>query len=106
MAPPYTPGQTLAWLDADPEGVRVHRATVLSIEQADQPERWTVSTERGLAIVDRAGVGAHAVALDTDIQTELYIRGDGYLVDPTHIELAHTLDQTSCLDLGDDLDIE
>lgn len=109
MAPPYTQGQTLAWLSADPEGIRVHRAVVQTVEPDADDAHWRIVTDRGAAIVDATGQAGHVLPLDADIERELYIRGDSYLVQATHIDLARDrdltqdggLEQDHALDLDD-----
>jgi hypothetical protein len=104
MTAPYSPGQTLAWLETDPDGLRVHRATVAAVEPSGEGDHWKIRTDRGLTTVDDMGAGARILPLDPEIETELYIHGDGYLVRPTAIELHRTIDEDASLDLGDDLD--
>jgi len=116
MAPPYTHGQTLAWLSLDPDGVRVQRATVRRVEPTETG--WRVTTDHGIAAVDHAGVGATAVPIDAEIETALYIHRDSYLVRATTMELERTLDQEyelgqdtalnrdSALDVDDDLGLD
>jgi hypothetical protein len=103
MPAPYERGQPLAWIEIDPDGLRVHRATVDTIETSPTADRWTITTDRGSTTVDATGIGADAVPLDPDIAEDLYIYGDGYLVTPTAIDLGHSLDENSSVDLGDDL---
>jgi hypothetical protein len=104
MAKPYATGHPMIWLENDPDGVRIHHATVTSIEPSTQPDTWKVTTNLGTATVDHDGIGAHALPLDDFLATELYIKGDGYLITPSLIE--HTLDADNSLDLGDDLGLE
>lgn len=107
MAKPYEAGQPLIWLDNDPDGVRVHRATITAIEPSTDPERWEVTTDRGTLTVDQTGTAAHALPLDDFLATELYIKGNGYLINPTAIEHELALEQDTTLDLGgDDLGLE
>jgi hypothetical protein len=103
MTAPYSPGQTLAWLETDPDGLRVHRATVAAVEPSGEPDHWKIRTDRGLTTVDDMGAGARTLPLDPEIETELYIHGDGYLVRPTVIELDRAIAEDTSLDLGDDL---
>ena len=103
MTAPYSPGQALAWLEPDPEGLRVHRATIADVTPSTEPDHWTITTDRGHTTVDNTGTSARAVPLDSEIETELYIHGDTYLVAPTVIELERARDEDSTLDLGDDL---
>ncbi len=99
MDRPYEPGHQVAWIETDPRGLRIHRATITSIEQSREPGAWAVTTSRGTETVDDAGVGVRAVPLDDFLEAELHIKGDGYLIGPTVIELTHTLDEDSSLDL-------
>jgi hypothetical protein len=103
MTAPYSPGQALAWLEPDPDGLRVHRASITDIAPSTEPGEWTITTDRGHTTVDTTGTSARAVPLDSEIETELYIHGDSYLVVPAVIELDRALDSDSTLDLGDDL---
>jgi len=103
MSAPFEPGNTLAWVEIDPDGLRVHRAAVETIDRGTAPNRWSVTTDRGTAIVDEAGVGSVAVPLDSDIEADLYVYGDGYLVTSTAIGIEAPADQDSSRDRGDDL---
>jgi hypothetical protein len=95
----------LAWLDIDPEGVRVHRATVESIEPASTPSHWRVAADRGITTVDASGVGPEVVPLDPDIDADLYVYGDGFLVTSTMIGMEQSADADTAIDRGDDLDL-
>ncbi|MGQ0480445.1 MAG: hypothetical protein ACT4O0_05370 [Pseudonocardia sp.] len=112
MNRPYSAGQNLAWLDPHPDGIRLHRATVIHIQPAaEQTDRWNISTDRGDATVDHTGHSGHILPIDTDIATELYIRGDGYLIHPTLIEHRQTIERDiheldHSADNGDDLGLE
>lgn len=113
MTPPYAPGQHLAWIDPDPDGIRVHRATVTHIEATNEPDYWRVSTDRGNAVVDSGGHSGRIVPIDVDIAAELYLKGDGYLIHPTVTDQHRVLEQDTNdaslyldTDLGDDLDID
>ena len=103
MPAPYEQGQTLAWIEIDPDGLRVHRATVDTIEPTPAADRWTITTDRGTTTVDATGAGPDAVPLEPDIAEDLYVYGDGYLVTPTAIDLDRSLDEDTSVDLGDDL---
>jgi hypothetical protein len=101
---PYSPGQALAWLDPDPDGIRVHRATVIHIEPAaEQIDHWHVTTDRGDATVDESGSSGHVLPIDTDIAGELWERGDGYLIHPTFADHHRTVER-DIHDLGLDPD--
>ena len=109
MNRPYTPGQSLAWLDPVPDGVRVYRATVLDIQPATDPDHWSITTDRGHAIVDQTGNSGRVLPIDTDIAKELWARNDGYLVHPTLSDHHRTVERDIYdlglnSDLGDDLD--
>jgi hypothetical protein len=103
MSAPFEPGNTVVWMEIDPNGLRVHRATVETIQRAEAPNRWSVTTDRGTTTVDNTGIGSAAVPLDPDIQADLYLHGDGYLVTPTSIGLESSTEQDSTLERGDDL---
>jgi hypothetical protein len=104
MSAPFEPGNTVVWMEIDPDGLRVHRATVQTIQHAEAaPDQWSVTTDRGTTTVDNTGVGSVAVPLDPDIQADLYVHGDGYLVTSTSIGLESSTEQDSCLERGDDL---
>ena len=103
MSAPFEPGNTVAWMEIDPDGLRVHRATVQTIQRSTAPDRWSVTTDRGTTTVDNTGVGSAAVPLDPDIQADLYIHGDGYLVTSTSIGLESSTEENSSLERGDDL---
>ena len=102
MARPYNPGHPVAWIETDTYGVRIHRTTIEAIQQATDPDTWAVTTARGTEIVDEAGIGVRAVPLDDFLEAELHIKGDGYLISGTFIDLTHTLDEDSTLELGGD----
>ncbi len=111
MNRPYSAGQNLAWLDPHPDGIRLHRATVIHIQPADQANRWNISTDRGDATVDHTGHSGHILPIGPDIATELYIRGDGYLIHPTIIEHRQTIERDGhdlglSADNGDDLGLD
>jgi len=93
----------MAWIDMDAEGVRVHRTTVETVEPAPTPDHWVVSTERGTATVDIHGIGPEAVPLDPDIDADIYLYGDGFLVTSTLLGVEHGADQDHAADQGDDL---
>lgn len=113
MKPPYSPNEHLAWIDPDPDGIRVYQATVIHVSAATKPQHWLVRTDRGSAVVDQNGESGHIVPIDIDIATELYLKGDGYLILPTLIDQQHTFERHSNsagldhdTDLGDDLDFD
>jgi hypothetical protein len=83
MTPPYQHGHPVAWIETDPQGVRVHRASINTIEPALEPDHWLITTDRGTTAVDQTGVGSNAVPLDPDIAEDLHVYGDGYLVTST-----------------------
>jgi hypothetical protein len=85
-----------------PSGLRVHRATVRTIQRAAAPNRWSVTTDRGTTTVDNTGVGSAVVPLDPDIQADLYLHGDGYLVTSTSIGVESSTEQDSTLERDDD----
>jgi hypothetical protein len=103
MSAPFEPGNTVVWMEIDPDGLRVHRATVQTIQRADAPDRWSVTTDRGTTTVDNTGVGSAVVPLDPDIQADLYVHGDGYLVTSTSIGVESSTGQDSSIERGDDL---
>jgi hypothetical protein len=105
MSAPFEPGNTLVWMEIDPDGLRVHRATVQTIQRSTEPDRWSVTTDRGTTTVDNTGVGSVAVPLDPDIQADLYIHGDGYLVTSTSIGVESSPEQDSSIERGEDLDL-
>ncbi|MEN3263913.1 hypothetical protein [Pseudonocardia sp.] len=102
MSAPFEPGSALAWMEIDPDGLRVHRATVETIEHT-AAGRWSVTTDHGTATVDGTGVGSVAVPLDPDIEADLYIYGDGYLVSPTSLGVEDSAQEDTSLERGDDL---
>lgn len=106
MARPYEPGHPMAWIETDTHGIRIHRTTVESIRQASEPDAWTISTPRGTETVDQSGVGVRAIPLDEFLEAELHIKGDGYLISGTFIDLTRSVDQEIAMDLGDDIGIE
>jgi hypothetical protein len=105
MSAPFEPGNTVVWMEIDPDGLRVHRATVETIQRSPAPDRWSVTTDRGTTTVDNTGVGSVAVPLDPDIQADLYIHGDGYLVTSTSIGVESSPEQDSSIERGEDLDL-
>lgn len=102
MTRPYEPGDPVVWIENDPHGVRVHRATVQSIQQATEPDTWAVTTERGTETINEEGIGVRALPLDDLLEAELHIKGDGYLVTATYVDLVPYLDEDATLDLGGD----
>jgi hypothetical protein len=103
MSAPFEPGNTVVWMEIDPDGLRVHRATVQTIQRAAAPGRWSVTTDRGTTSVDNTGIGSAALPLDPDIQADLYLHGDGYLVTSTSIGVESSTEQDSPIERGDDL---
>ena len=103
MSAPFEPGNTVVWMEIDPDGLRVHRATVETIQRSPAPDRWSVTTDRGTTTVDNTGIGSVAVPLDPDIQADLYLHGDGYLVTSTSIGLESSAEEDSSFERGDDL---
>jgi hypothetical protein len=104
MSPPYVPGQSLAWLTAETEGIRVHRAVVQAIEPAEDGVGWKVTTDWGVATVDDEGVTGRVVPIDDEIARELYVHGGDYLVRPTYIDLPRDLERIRAHDEGTSLD--
>ena len=92
----------MAWIETDTHGVRIHRTTIESIQQATEPDTWAITTARGTETVDETGVGNRAVPLDDFLEAELHIKGDGYLIAATFVDLTHDLDEDSALDQGGD----
>jgi hypothetical protein len=103
MPAPYEQGQPVAWIEIDTEGLRVHRATVDTVEPSPAADRWTITTDRGTTTVDATGIGPDAVPLEPDIAEDLYVYGDGYLVTSTLIGMELAADIDSGVDEGDDL---
>jgi len=108
---PYTPGQALAWLDPHPDGIRLHRATVIHIEPTRWPDRWWITTDRGDATVDNTGHSGHVIPIDTDIAKELWERGDGYLIHPSFADHHRTVERDVHdlglgTDQGDDIGLD
>jgi hypothetical protein len=91
MAAPYERGQQVAYIETDPDGLRVHRATVTNI-QALEWGRWAVQTDWGFSAVDAQGIGAELVPLDPEIEAEMFVLGDGYLVTAARVDLERSLD--------------
>jgi hypothetical protein len=113
MRRPFLPGQTVAWLEPEPFGIRVHRATVLGIEPSKERDHWHITTDRGHATVNHTGESARILSIDNEIATDLYTRGDGFFVQPTltdHIQIVREhkqeLDTDLDADLGDDLGLD
>jgi hypothetical protein len=105
MSAPFEPGNTVVWMEIDPDGLRVHRATVQTIQRSTAPDQWSVTTDRGTTTVDNTGIGSAALPLDPDIQADLYLHGDGYLVTPTSIGVESSTEQDSSIERGEDLDL-
>jgi hypothetical protein len=76
---------------------------VQTIQRAAAPDRWSVTTDRGTTSVDNTGIGSAVVPLDPDIQADLYLHGDGYLVTSTSIGVESSTEQDSSFERGDDL---
>jgi hypothetical protein len=102
MTRPYEPGHPIVWIETDPHGVRVHRTTVESIQQATEPDTWSVTTARGTETVNETGIGVRALPLDDELEAELHIKGEGYDVTATYVDLVPYLDEDSALAVGGD----
>jgi hypothetical protein len=84
-----------------PAGAPVDGETIQ--RSAAAPDRWSVTTDRGTTTVDNTGAGSAVVPLDLDIQADLYLHGDGYLVTSTSIGLESSTEEDSSIERGDDL---
>src|SRR4051794_34624854 len=93
MAPPYRVGDRAVWLEPDPDGLRVHRTTVIAIEP--DPEGWQVETTHGVEHVDGRGEGGALVPADEELAVALDNRGDGFLVESTTRQLEAQLDPST-----------
>jgi hypothetical protein len=93
MAGPYAPGDSVAVLKNDPEGMRVHRATVTEVTQVER-DTWRVVTTHGDEIVDRGGEGPSLVPVDPQLAQEFAEKGDGFLVESTVRDIERHLDQS------------
>lgn len=93
MTPPYRVGDQIAWIDADDAGVRVSRATVLTVERGQQG--WSVETARGRESVDQRGEGSRVVPIDDELERDFEVRGESFIVQSTVQEITQHLDSTS-----------
>ena len=98
MPQPYLPGQALAWLSPDPDGLRISRALVRSVEQDHDGTHWRVDTDMGTAVVDGDGTASHVVPLDVDTAYELYKHNGSYVVGPTDLSLDQILNWEQTLE--------
>jgi len=89
VSTPYEPGQRVAYLEPDVEGVRVRDATVYGVEG----QRVMVMIQRGQesemheVVVNEQRVATQLVPMDELIAAELDHEGDGYLVRPTQRDI-------------------
>ena len=93
MAGPYAPGDSVAYLEHDPQGMRVHQATVVEVTQIER-ETWRIVTTHGDEIVDRGGEGPSLVPIDPQIAQEFVEKGDGFLIESTVRDIEQSLDQS------------
>jgi len=93
MAGPYAAGDSVAWLEYDPAGMRVNRATVTEVAQQDI-DSWRIETTHGQEVVNREGEGASLVPMDEQIATEIQRNGDGFLVQSTVHDIEQHLEQS------------
>jgi hypothetical protein len=91
MAPPLRPGDRVAWLSADGDGVRVEEATVLSVEREGMG--WTAETDHGREVVDHRGEGSRLLPIDDELARD-FARHDGepFVVQSTAQEIEADLD--------------
>jgi hypothetical protein len=93
MAGPYAPGDQVAFLEHDPQGMTVHQATVVEVTQIER-DTWRIVTTRGDEIVDRGGEGPSLVPIDPKIAQEFIEKGDGFLVESTVRDIERHLEQS------------
>lgn len=74
MAGPYAPGDQVAFLEYDPDGMRVWRAGVQEVVQEDI-DSWRIETTHGAEVVNREGEGASLVPMDEQVATEIVQKG-------------------------------
>ena len=85
MAAPYEPGERVAYLEPDVEGVRVREGIVYGTEGS----RVGVMVSRGpeselhWVEVNDQGIAAQLVPMDQQISDELARHGDGYVLRPS-----------------------
>ena len=95
MAPPLRPGDRVAWLSADGDGVRVEEATVLTVEREGMG--WTVETDSRREVVDHRGERtAGLLPIDDELARD-FARHDGepFVVQSTAQEIEADLDPFS-----------
>ena len=89
MAAPYEPGERVAFLEPDVDGVRVRDGIVYGTEGS----RVGVMVARGPTSelhwvqVNDSGIAAQLVPMDQQISDELARHGDGYLIRPTQRDI-------------------
>jgi hypothetical protein len=93
MAGPYAPGDTVVILQHDPDGMRVHQATVTEVTQEDI-DSWRIETTHGQEVVNREGEGPGLVPMDEQIATEIASKGDGFVVESTVRDIERHLEQS------------
>jgi len=93
MAGPYAPGDTVAYLEYDPAGMRVWQATVTEVTQIER-DTWRIVTTHGDEIVDRGGEGPALIPIDPQIAEEIVEKGDGFLVESTVRDLEQHLERS------------
>ena len=100
MHPPYMPGDTAAALEINVRGGHVYEAHVQSVRH--QGGHWLVETDHGRYAVDDRGVGTEVdtpdfagelFPIDEEIALDLAVRGDGYEVKPTLIDVGRDIDR-------------
>jgi hypothetical protein len=93
MDAPFERGQSVAWLEFDPEGMRVFRAEVTGVSR-ETYATWLISTTHGQERVNDRGEGPKLVPVDADIADDFVRRGDGFLVRSTTHDIEQSLDQS------------
>jgi hypothetical protein len=81
MAAPYSPGDSVVFLESNPHGLSVHQAIVMAVQP--EGERWRVETTHGAEVVGDDGSGARLLPMDPELAEEFGRLGDGYVVLPT-----------------------
>jgi len=93
MAGPYAPGDQVAFLEYDPDGMRVWRAEVTEVVQQDI-DSWRIETTHGAEVVNREGEGPSVAPMDEQIATEIVSKGDGFLVESTVRDIERHLEES------------
>lgn len=85
------PGDVMVHLAAVDDGVLVESAQVRSVTSVSGSWSDTsvlrVETDKGTFLTDTDGVGSELVPLDDELNRQLQLRGNGFVIEPTEVDI-------------------